>query len=210
MKTSKVFGAIALSAALVMGTVPAFAALPTVDEQKDITNVKSFTQTGSSDLVYQGNGNTDIKASTYVPQLNVTVPVRMEVALPAVNGDIVFPTTDAYRIYNNSTDQEAYIQKVKAVGKGSFDLAVGAPGGGSTRHNLELAVDTHDLTNGDHTATLDYEIPSNNSYGIGVSGKVNWSTTPTELSGKTFEIAQLQYTIGNVKSTVSVTPVSES
>ena len=126
MKTSKMLGAVALTAALAMGTVPAFAAISygegtlsydgtqtSVGDDKLVGNVNTADSTAS--------GDTAIYATSYVPQLNVTIPIEMGVAFPAADGKIIFPSNDAYQIKNNSDTNKVTIYKLDG-GELHFDM----------------------------------------------------------------------------------------
>lgn len=128
MKTSKMLGAVALTAALAMGTVPAFAAI----SYGEGTLSYDGTQTSVGDDKLVGNvnvtdgtasGDTAVYATSYVPQLNVTIPIEMGVAFPADSGNIIFPSDDAYQIKNNSTTNGIKIASVEAKStKSDFTL----------------------------------------------------------------------------------------
>lgn len=124
MKTSKMLGAVALTAALAMGTMPAFAAAPKVATAPgavgDDTLVSNVTKSDDG-ATNTGNADTTVWAQSYVPQLNVTIPIEMGVAFPAANGKIIFPSDTAYKIINNG-ENAVKVEEVKATQKGTFQL----------------------------------------------------------------------------------------
>lgn len=82
----KMFGALALSAALAMGAVPAFAA-PGVD-----ANTSAFEE---------GEASTAVDIETTIKQLNVTLPVKVTLAASIGGGDATCPSDGAYKIVNS-------------------------------------------------------------------------------------------------------------
>lgn len=129
-KSSKVLGSVIASAALVMGTaVPAFAEV-TTDSAQDSSN-KTYAEDGTgSDTEYRLTGSglsstgveartnsagvisnsdfdasgasTVINISTYTSQINVTVPLKISVALDTVGGVGYAPSDGKYKIVNKS------------------------------------------------------------------------------------------------------------
>lgn len=88
MKMKKMVGALALSAALAMGTAPAFAA--SVDDD------------GSTNE-FSDNGSTTIKAKVDVVDTNVRATVPLQVTVVFGNdgySDIMGPSADAYKVTN--------------------------------------------------------------------------------------------------------------
>lgn len=91
MKIQKMVGAFALTAALAMGSVPAFAAQPSVGPDSD-----AFSETG----------NTEIKATVdkYDENVRATVPLEVVVVFgPEGAQDIIGPTSGKYAIKNVGT-----------------------------------------------------------------------------------------------------------
>ena len=105
MKMKKMIGAFALTAALAMGTAPAFAA-----------------QVGTDNDEFSDNGSTEIKAKVdnINPQVRATVPLQVTVVFGSNGGsDIVGPNSSAYKITNvgegNIKLTEAEITDVNTV-----------------------------------------------------------------------------------------------
>lgn len=82
----KMFGALALSAALAMGAVPAFAA-PSVDS--------------SASAFEDGQASTSVDIETTIKQLNVTLPVKVTLAASIGGGEATCPSDGAYKIVNS-------------------------------------------------------------------------------------------------------------
>ncbi len=101
MKMKKMVGALALTAALAMGTMPAFAAP---------------SATGSSEFDDSAAGSTDIKAEV-TKELNqhikATVPLQVVVTFGSQGAsDILGPTSDMYKI-TNTGDQAIKVKDVE-------------------------------------------------------------------------------------------------
>lgn len=223
MKTSKMLGAFALTAALAMGTVPAFAAISygegtlsydgtqtSVGDDKLVSNV-----TYGADNKANATGDTAVYATSYVPQLNVTIPIEMGVAFPADSGKIIFPSDDAYQIKNNSTTNGIKIVSVEAKStKSDFVLdgnvtptapttagincaySINAAPATGTAKDLEESTGTAQTLDGwtiaaavdDTTAsTLPVKFTGNATYAAGVNGNV--------FAMNALKIANLSYVV---------------
>lgn len=99
-KTSKLFGAIALSATLAMGAIPAFAA-DTVGATEDIESTEDDVRTLDTD-VDGGAGSPDsiITVSTFTSQISVTLPVALPIVADTAGGAGMAPNN--YGFTNNS------------------------------------------------------------------------------------------------------------
>lgn len=101
-KTSKLFGAAALSAALAMGTaIPAFAA-DAAGAADDIESAEGDTTTNTVDAedLTAGTKNTVVKVSTHTSQITVTVPIALPVVADTAGGYGLSPNN--YGITNES------------------------------------------------------------------------------------------------------------
>lgn len=120
-RTSKIFGALALSAALTAGTaLPAFAA-----DEPDVAKVSEeateYTDTdGTAPTPY-----TDINLRTTTKQVNCTLPLNMTVVASVDGGDITCPTPGIYKITNNVTTGSLYITHVEVAGETGWNAAAG-------------------------------------------------------------------------------------
>lgn len=97
MKMKKMIGALALTAALAMGTTPAFAAGTSVG------NDQLFAQIGNA-ADNMAQGSTVVNGQAINAQLIVTVPIELTVVVPTVGGDLICPSSTAYRIQNQSNN----------------------------------------------------------------------------------------------------------
>ncbi len=91
MKLTKMAGAFALTAAMAMATVPAFAAT-------SAENVEQFVSAGDGS---GATASTDVKFEVVDAALNATIPTKVAIVIPSSGGTITGPTN--YEITNNST-----------------------------------------------------------------------------------------------------------
>lgn len=150
MKAKKLVGAIALTAALAMGTMPAFATTSNwYDAGGDFANgvavgtadtstTNNMATVNNSGSTKQATGSTKVYASVYDADINVTVPVAMAVAF-ANNGvsDIKTPTN--YTVVNNSPDHAVKLVSVTGTA-GALSLTPTAPGTSTASTNNELYI----------------------------------------------------------------------
>lgn len=103
-KTSKLFGAVALSAALAVGcAMPAFAETTgsNTGSATDDVQFDGIAADGNGTVTNTDNANsTVVNVSTYTSQLSVTVPLKLPVVLDRAGGMGKTPTN--YFIQNNS------------------------------------------------------------------------------------------------------------
>lgn len=136
MKAKKLLGSIALTAALAMGTMPAFASttapsdwLTNVDQGiggagvSDNTQLMNVNQTNASDPNSKvGTGSTAVKASVFDADLNVTVPLQLSVAFASTGSELTTPSSGAYKITNNGTKNDVKLTRVVGSASGGFTL----------------------------------------------------------------------------------------
>lgn len=92
MKMKKMIGAVALTAALAMGAVPAFATAPSGTVDTEAGN-DEFSDTGATEI--------KAKVDNYDPSVRATVPLKVVVVFGSEGGvDIMGPSSDAYQISN--------------------------------------------------------------------------------------------------------------
>lgn len=113
MKMKKMIGALALTAALAMGTTPAFAAGTSVG------NDQLFAQIGNA-ADNMAQGSTVVNGQAINAQLIVTVPIELTVVVPTVGGDLICPSSSAYRIQNQSNNS-VYVIGAQ-INKNSFEV----------------------------------------------------------------------------------------
>lgn len=135
MKAKKLLGSVALTAALAMGTMPAFATVPTaptdgwngadrgianpgVSNTMNVFNVTGDnTRDPSNDKV--GVGQTQVRATVFDADCNVTVPMIVSVAFSTKGGELTCPNANAYQIYNNSDQKDVTLTNILgAAGSG--------------------------------------------------------------------------------------------
>lgn len=128
-KTSKLLGAVALSATLAMGTaIPAFAA-DAAGATDDIEAAEEDTTTNAVDAeeLTAGTKNTVVKVSTHTSQITVTVPIALPVVADTAGGYGLSPNN--YGITNESVPDIAVTGaswNIKSDVKDKWNLGGGA------------------------------------------------------------------------------------
>ncbi len=98
----KMFAALALSATLAMGAVPAFA-----DEPKD-------TDATGPDAFKENAATTTVSIKTDASQISAVIPMQVQIVANAAGGDIAAPTAAKYRITNKSSF-DIYVTKISGA-----------------------------------------------------------------------------------------------
>lgn len=107
----KMFAALALSATLAMGAVPAFAAEP------NGTSVE-----GSGDFKDDSNkATTVVSIKTDASQISATIPMKATIVAKANGGDVTAPTADSYKVTNNSSF-DVYITSIQGTAQNGWEL----------------------------------------------------------------------------------------
>lgn len=107
MKLTKIAGAVALTAALAMSAVPAFAAV-------DATNVENFKVSNTDPNTSEAT--TEVYYELLNSDLNASIPTRVCVAIPTTGGRITAPDSSAYVIKNNGTNTKGLkITKISSM-----------------------------------------------------------------------------------------------
>ena len=111
-KTSKIMSAVALSAALAIGTaMPAFAATTSKGTEGEMEMDGSAVKT--EEVSTDGeSGETSVHMKTEVSNISVTVPVKAYLYAETVGGNLGTPSKTAYRLVNTSTTTDAYIRSI--------------------------------------------------------------------------------------------------
>lgn len=104
-KTKKMAAALALSAALAMGAVPAFAADASVNSSGSFTDGNDNT----------GAASTTLNVYATASQIQATIPVDITVVTPLEGGAITAPSASAYKIVNNNATSGLKVTKVQGV-----------------------------------------------------------------------------------------------
>lgn len=137
-KTSKLFGAVSLSAALALGcAVPAFAA----DHDSDPNHIAAaiVTDDGANGLNDQNVGTSKVQIAAEVGQLNATIPLKVKVVATTTGGNLLhvpagtvadgtstwteatestpahYEYSGFYRIENHSTDIDIRVVSITAA-----------------------------------------------------------------------------------------------
>lgn len=104
-KTKKMAAALALSAALAMGAVPAFAADASVGKTGSFADGDDNT----------GSASTALNVYATASQIQATIPVDITIVTPIEGGTITAPSADAYKIVNNNATKGLKVTKVQGV-----------------------------------------------------------------------------------------------
>lgn len=206
MKMKKMVGALALTAALAMGTTPAFASGTAVG------NDQLFSQIGNA-ADNKAQGDTVVNGMPINAQLIVSVPIDITVVVPTTGGELICPTSTAYRIQNRSNNSVFVIGA--QLENGSFTASAdastesAATTAGMTRY---ISLVGNGLSFGDKTATqtamattgtTPWEITAGTAatptdYGITLSGTTNdFSGMPLTSGTLTSNMCKIVYTITN-------------
>lgn len=181
-KTSKLFGAVALSAALALGTaLPAFAA-PAVDVTGN-GEIKNGAEEGKTIVEIFGTGE---------DQISATLPMTITVSAPESGGAITAPNPSAYAITNNSAkaividsvqaestapfkvvESEAAIDTFAATTECNVFMTFSGVGEGAKTHIIKESAAT----------TLDYEVAKDGKFDIQIAGKVKPGTSYSNGNG---------------------------
>lgn len=127
MKATKLLGSVALTAALAMGTMPAFASATAPSDWENgvdkgvggagvsTTNKMANVTTDANNAnIKMGTGSTAVKASVFDADLQVTIPLQLSVAFASVGSTLTCPTDGTYQITNNG-DKDVKISRVQAT-----------------------------------------------------------------------------------------------
>ncbi len=206
MKMKKMVGALALTAALAMGTTPAFASGTAVG------NDQLFSQIGNA-ADNKAQGDTVVNGMPINAQLIVSVPIDITVVVPTTGGELICPTSTAYRIQNRSNNSVFVIGA--QLENGSFTASAdastesAATTAGMTRYislvgnGLSFGDKTSTQTAMAKTGTTPWEITAGTAatptdYGITLSGTTNdFSGMPLTSGTLTSNMCKIVYTITN-------------
>ncbi|WP_165253288.1 hypothetical protein [Adlercreutzia sp. ZJ304] len=113
-KTSKIFGAVALSAALAMGcAVPAFAA--------DLGSGDGTVDASTDNPVVNSAVSTDVKVKARISQIDVTVPLNVTIVADAAGGPLGVPSEG---IKTFTAQNTADISGYRIENESSFPVAI--------------------------------------------------------------------------------------
>ncbi len=131
MKATKLLGSVALTAALAMGTVPAFASVNAPSDWENGTDqgiggagvsvnnkmITNLTTDSTNNNHKTGTGSTAVKASVFDADMQVTIPLQLSVAFASIGSELTCPSDSAYNIINNG-DKPVKITHINATGSG--------------------------------------------------------------------------------------------
>lgn len=197
MKKSKMFGAIALSAVMAMGAVPAFAApdpaTPTEgDSQAVIGNPDNADDNGMVQFKHEAEGDnptadTMVNVLYNASTIQATVPLQITIVAtgePTKAGEIIAPTN--YRIENHSTDVKLQVKSVEsALSEGmspDWDLTT-VPTGTTTATNTSKLDLTLTPTKAVVEGTAGKSAALNKTKVTSMDGDAYWQIEPMKEAG---------------------------
>lgn len=188
MKLTKMAGAFALTAAMAMAAVPAFAAV-------EATNEDTFSETGQN--TNKATASTKVYATTINANLDATIPTRVAIVIPSKGGTITAPGADVYKIHNNTTTNSIKLESVKASQTGIFSLSNATNNGNTMALTLDAGTWTGIQLVGQTNATAAPEIASNADLGLALKGNVSVASgTVLDSSNLSSAVMDITYTIG--------------
>lgn len=224
MKATKLLGSVALTAALAMGTIPAFAQgtaptdwEPNVDAGIGGANVSSTNKmitnlTNTNDNKKQGTGSTAVKASVFDADMQVTIPLQLSVAFASIGSELTCPSPGTYQIINSGT-KAVNITNIKATSSQFTILpesGVDPEGAESATRTIAMVLDFGnnqkvDLgsisasgVDGNLSASGQagkINIPAGAPVGVNISGKTNKFQTPMSVGYQLSTIMDIVYTV---------------
>lgn len=196
MKLTKIAGAFALTAAMAMAAVPAFA------DPIEATDVDTFTDTGKSEN--KATAQTKVMASMVNVNVSATIPTRVAVIVPSSGTSTVkCPTAAAYYIHNdNSTGAIKLYNVTSSKGSSAFNLVKAYPSG-TSENQLQMQLECGAATPVDldgSSVNIAAPLPSiavNDNLGLSLSGNAAVKTSTTLSSAQLDNaIVTINYTIG--------------
>lgn len=190
MKLTKMAGAFALTAAMALTTVPAFAAV-------GASNEELFTDIGNNTNPV-GQQSTEVWAETTNASIMAMVPTRVAIVIPSSGENaIMAPQASAYKITNTGTQNAIRLTSVSST-NGLFNL------NGTGDKQLKLQLDAGSWTNIplnggtiNGTGTNNVTIPANNgNVALRLYGNSVVTGTPLSADNLTAAVMSITYTIG--------------
>ena len=180
-KTSKLFGAIALSAALTVGcAMPAFAA-PQANADGDYEAVVEWNEDTDGNIIPEeiedgadGATNTPVYIDVNRSNINVAVPIELRLVAETAGGNLICPSDGVYGVWNYSTNTAVYINKVEV----GYNDDVNANG-----VNWELVTDASLVGDGVEAATAALDVDNPKVPTQATAWKVGKSGYTTEGDG---------------------------
>lgn len=183
-KTSKLFGAVACSAALAIGcAMPAFA----VEEAPAGTNPEASVSTDVEKFTTDNNvttASTSVDVLYQAKQIKAEVPLKVTIVAsgaPGTAGDVLAPKASEYKITNTGTDTTSYakikVSKVDTTVDANGDWAlVNAVTTSTPASKGELALTLKGSTGGAETVNLFNALSGSQS--------ATWEASPTNTASE--------------------------
>ncbi len=229
MKATKLLGSVALTAALAMGTMPAFAQATTTPDKwengvdqgiggagvsstnKMITNL---TTDSTNTNHKSGTGSTEVKASVFDADMQVTIPLQLSVAFASIGSELTCPTAGTYQIINKgkkavkitnikatssyfTLDTETVVKAGLSSPSATRQIAMVLDFGNNQKVDLGEAMKW--TPNAGQLSSTggpgDINIPAGAPVGINVSGTTNRFQTPMSVGYQIASIMKIVYTV---------------
>lgn len=194
MKMKKMVGALALTAALAMGTTPAFATGTAVG------NDALFSQLGNA-ADNKATGNTIVNGMPINAQLIVSVPIDITVVVPTTGGDLICPTSTAYRIQNRSNNSVYVIgAQLDDGGFVAVDDAKATGNDYATLTKRAITLKANGVSLGNKTDGTAMKSTGTAPWEITAGSSATPTNLPIELAGYTNEFPSAPLTSGTLTS----------
>lgn len=189
MKATKLLGSVALTAALAMGAVPAFASQTALSDWQPGTDQgiggagvsntnKMMNVSTDANNVKTGTGSTAVKASVFDADMQVTVPLQLSVAFASVGSTLTCPSDGTYQIINNGS-KPVKITNIAATPSG-FDLV---PLTTATTDLATPSYETAAATRGHKGIAMVLDFGGNNKVDLALAQASNDANGPGALAG---------------------------
>lgn len=225
MKATKLLGSVALTAALAMGTVPAFASSNAPTDWMNGTDqgiggagvsvnnkmITNLTADANNTNHKTGNGSTAVKASVFDADMQVTIPLQLSVAFASIGSELTCPSDGAYNIINNgnkavkitnilATSTQFKIEEVGVIKAGTSaepDKKIGMTLDFGSGKVVDLAKAAKNTTDPGDLAgiTGDIPIPAGTPQAIKLAGTTNKFVTPLSVGYQMATIMTINYTV---------------
>ena len=215
MKATKLLGSVALTAALAMGTVPAFASSNAPTDWMNGTDqgIGGAGVSVNNKMITNltGNGSTAVKASVFDADMQVTIPLQLSVAFASIGSELTCPSDGAYNIINNgnkavkitnilATSTQFKIEEVGVIKAGTSaesDKKIGMTLDFGSGKVVDLAKAAKNTTDPGDLAgiTGDIQIPAGTPQAIKLAGTTNKFATPLSVGYQMATIMTINYTV---------------
>ena len=190
-KTKKMAAALALSAALAMGAVPAFAADASVGKTGSFADGNDNT----------GSASTALNVYATASQIQATIPVDITIVTPIEGGTITAPSADAYKIVNNNATKALKVTKVQGVDNAGWKAVTELT---NPKNNMSATTGEMKLTvkagssaamsiESENATSIPTEAPATGELGLELAGTTSVKSNLT--ANTTYPAVKITYTV---------------